>query len=192
MILAVQDGRVRLVDQWLDRNLDLGKYAEAAQRFVPETEAPVNDLRSPRGWRVVTSVRIVHEGDNEGDVMAHIRFFGPDGKLRAMSDALFMILHTELGNLFGGNDEIFAVTSEEEHSYNDETAIWFLPDRGDPNLLLASSGDLGKVSGRARGETPGILFAHQTYDGANPDTKGFVEQFYEWDSKTKSLTLRSK
>ena len=192
VILATQGGRVRFIDQWLDRNLDIGKYVEVAQRLIPQTEAPVSDLRSSRGWRVVTSVYLVHEGDNDGGLLAHIRFFGPDGTLRVTHDALFMIVHTELGNLFGGSDEIFAVTSEEEHSYNDRTDIWFLPEHGDPKLLLGSSGGFGELSGRARGETPGVVLAHQTYDGVNADTKGFIEQFYAWDRQTKSLTLRAK
>jgi hypothetical protein len=192
VILAAQDGRVRLIDQWLDRSLDLGKYAEAAHRLVPQTEAPVGDFRSRRGWRVIASVYLVHEGGDDGGLMTHIRFFGPDGKLRATDEALFLVIDTEIGNLFGGADEIFAITSEEEHSYNVQSDMWLLPEHGAPKLLLRNSGDFKRLSGRARGEAPGVLFAHQTYDGANPDTKGFVEQFYEWDRKTKSLTFLSK
>jgi len=54
--LAVQDDSVKLIDQWLNRTIILGKYAASAQPFVPPSEAPIIDLVSPRGWRIVASL----------------------------------------------------------------------------------------------------------------------------------------
>lgn len=40
----------------------------------------------------------------------------------------------------GGNDEILAVTSNEEHAYNAQTEIWLLPEQGNPKVLLQIQG----------------------------------------------------
>jgi hypothetical protein len=184
-ILAVQEGTVRFIDQWPPtRNLDLGKYAPAAQRLVPRTEAPVRDLRSPRGWRVVASVYLDHDED---EILMHIRFFGPDGKLRTTSGVLSALEQTAIGNLFGGNDEVFAITSNEEHAYNAQTELWLLPERGDPKLLIEIQGVPQNFSGQAAGTVPGVMIARQTYDGVRSETKGTVQEFYAWEPKTKSL-----
>jgi len=183
-IVTVQKGRVRRIDQW--RDLDLGKYAVDAQHLIPSTEAPVSDLRSARGWRVVASVYFEH---GEDDIRMNIRFFGPDRKLRLTDEGLYFLLEAEIGNLFGGNDEIFAITSTEEHAYNVLTNIWLLPERGEPKVLIEDQGTFGKFSGRVVRE-PGVTTHHQTYDGVNADTKGLVQQFYAWDSKRKLLTLK--
>jgi hypothetical protein len=122
----------------------------------------------------------------------NVQFFGPDGKLRLTGDGLFFLLDAEIGNLFGGSDEILAITSNEEHAYNVLTNIWLLPQRGEPKVLIENQGTFGKFSGRVAGETPGVMISHQTYDGVDASTKGLVQQFYIWDSKTNSLTLRAK
>ena len=96
----------------------LGNYAPAAQRLVPRTEAPVRDLRSSGGWRVVVRIYLNHDDD---DFLAHVRFFVPDGRLRVTDDALEYLEETRIGTLFGGGDEIFAMTSNEEHAYNTQS-----------------------------------------------------------------------
>jgi hypothetical protein len=187
-ILAVQAGSVRFIDQWPPaRNLNLGKYALEAQGLVPRTEAPVLDLRSHRGWRVVASVYLDHEED---EVLGRLRFFGPDGRLRATTGVLFAFEHAEIGTLFGGSDEVVAITSNEEHAYNAQTEIWLLPENGGPKLLAEVQGTFGKFHGSAPGEAPGVTVARQTYDGVHSETKGMVEEFYAWNAETKSLTLR--
>ena len=100
------------------------------------------------------------------------------------------VLQFEIGNLFGQSDEIFAVTSNEEHSYNAQSEIWLLPASGEPRLLLAIGGDFEKFSPGASGGVPGVTVARQTYDGVRAETKGMVDEFYSWDSGAKSLTLR--
>lgn len=186
-ILAVRSGNVTLVDRMLDRNIALGKYAAQAQHLVPRTEAPVVDARSHRGWRVVVSVYLDHDQD---EVMTHVRFFAPDGKLRMSTEALMTIEQSEIGNLFGLSDEIFALTSNEEHSYNAQSEIWFLPVSGEPRLLLEIGGDYGKFSAETGGGAAGLTVARQTYDGVNAGTKGTADEFYVWDRGLKSLTLR--
>lgn len=188
-ILTVQDGRVRFIDQWLTRNLDLGPYATAAQRLVPRTEAPVCDLRSKRGWRVVASVYLDHGQD---EILAHVRFFGPDGRLRATSDALPWLEQTEIGNLFGDSNEIFAVTSNWEHTYNVQSEIWLLPKREGPKCLLSILGVFGDFSARLAGKPPGVVIARQTYDGVHAETKGIVREFYAWNGQAKSLIAPAK
>jgi hypothetical protein len=133
-ILAVQDGRVKFIDQWPPtRSLDFGKYVSAAQRLVPGSEAPVLDLRSPRGWRVISSVFLDH---GEDEILMHLRFFDPGESLRLTEAVLATLEQTEIGYLFGGSDEIFAITSNADHSYNSQTEIWLLSDRGDPKSLV--------------------------------------------------------
>jgi hypothetical protein len=190
-VLAVRAGEVRLINQWLSpaTNIDLGKYAGGSQSLVPRAEAPVLDVRSRGGWRVVASVYFDHDQD---DVLTHVRFFAPGGELRATSDALMLIEQAKIGNLFGGPEEIFAITSNEEHSYNTQTEVWLLPASGDPKLLLAISGDFGRFSSQVPGGVAGMTVARQTYDGEHAETKGTVEEFYVWDSKSKLLTLQRR
>jgi hypothetical protein len=189
-VLAVQDGKVKFIDRWPPtRNLDLGKYAPAAQRLVPRTEAPVLDLRSPRGWRVVASVYLDHDED---EILMHLRFFGPDERLRLTGGVLFTLEQADIGNLLGGSDEIFAITSNEEHAYNSQTEIWLLPERGDPKPLLQFPGVFQDFSGQAAGSVPGVTIARQTYDGVHAETKGTVEEFYTWDRDRKTLILQKQ
>ncbi len=186
-ILAVQEGKVRFIDQWLNRNLVLGTYAAGAQRLVPRAEAPVRDLRSPNGWRIVVSVAMKHKED---ELRVRLRFFGPDGLLRTKEEALAFVEQARIGNLFGGSDAIFAITSNEEHAYNTLTNIWFLPDRGPPKVLLEVNGVYKSFAGRVAGQEAGVTVARQTYDGANSETKGTVQEFWKWDSDSKSLILK--
>jgi hypothetical protein len=159
------------------------------QHFVPRREAPIRDLRSERGWRVIISASL---DSDEGLVRLHLRFFAPSGALRATDELLSALVSTEIGTLFGGRDEIFAVDSTEEHSYNDQTAIWFLPQTGKPRVLLEFPGGFRTPTATTPGPVPGIIVYRQTYDGVNAETKGSVQEFYVWDPKAKSLTLQKK
>ena len=184
-ILAVQDGRVKLIDQWAPaaRTIDLGKYASAAQGLIPQTEAPVHDLRSPHGWRIVASVYLDHQRD---EASAHVRFFAPDGRLLATKGALELVESLELGEFAGGADEIVALTSEEEHAYNDQTELWYLPTPGEPKLVLATGGAFERFN------SDGAVLARQTYDGVHADTKGVVDDFYTWDHRSQTMVLRKR
>jgi len=185
-VLAIQEGKVRYIDQWLNRNLVLGTYVAGAQRFVPREEAPVRDLRSPNGWRVIISVAIEHKED---DLLVRLRFFGPNHLLRATGEALAFVEQARIGNLFGGADAIFAITSSEEHAYNTLTNIWFLPERGLPKMLLEVNGVYKSFADSVKGQGAGVTIARQTYDGANSETKGTVQEFWKWNSDSKSLVL---
>jgi hypothetical protein len=187
VMLEVQETRVQLIDQWLTRNLNLGPYIAAAQHLVPPTEAPISDLQTPEGWRVVTSVYLDHK---EKNASTHIRFFHPDGRLRSTETALESVEQTEIGALFGGTGEIFAITTAEEHAYNDRTEIWLLPSRGKPSLLLAVPGTLQDFANGSGRKFPGVNIAQQTYDGVHANTKGVVNNFYSWDAAHKTLRLR--
>ena len=189
-ILAVQEGRVRFIDQRPPtRSVDLGKYIPTAQPLVPRTEAPVRDLRSQSGWRVVTSVYLDH---GEDAILTHIRFFGPDGTLRGTDDVLSLVEQAKIGTLFDGSDQIFAVTSNEEHAYNVQTKMWFLPSTGGPKLLATIPGTFQQFADGAGGKVAGVTVKRQTYDGVHADTKGTVDQFYVWDRSTKTLKLQAQ
>lgn len=186
--LAVQDGKVRFIDQWPPaRTLDLGKYQPAAQALVPRTEAPILDLHSPRGWHIIVSVYLDHEED---EPETHVRFFSPDGMLRATQNVLLSVEGTELGKLFGDSDEVFAIASWEEHAYNVQSKIWLLPAVGAPTLLLDIPGVFQRFLSGAQGNAAGVTVARQTYDGVHADTKGALEEFYAWNPTTKSLKLQ--
>jgi hypothetical protein len=190
-VLVVQGGIVKFLDQapHSPRTVILGNYAPAAQRLVPRTEAPVRDLRSSGGWRVVVSIYLNHDDD---DFLAHVRFFAPDGRLRVTDDALEYLEETRIGTLFGGDDEIFAMTSNEEHAYNTQSDIWVLPKRGDPKVILEIQGIFATITGGDDGRKPGVTVARQTFDGVHAETKGAIREFYAWNRETKSLVLQKK
>ena len=184
-IIAVQAGVVKFINQWPPtRTLALGEYAPAAQHLVPKTEAPILDLRSKGGWRVVASPYLDHDQD---DILMHVRFFGPGGKLQRTGEALLDLVQTRIGSLFGGSDEIFAITSNEEHDYNAQTEIWLLPRGGRPKSLLEIEGTYKAFIGEAPGQAPGVRISRQTYDGAHAETKGTVEEFWAWNAEKRSL-----
>lgn len=181
-ILAVQKGGVILIDEWPPaRTVDLGKYAPAAQGFVPRNEAAVRDLRSPNGWHVVASVYLDHEQD---DVLVHVRFFEPNKRLVTTTDALELLERFEIGRLAGGKDELLAFASTEEHSYNDQTELWYLPPNGEPKLVLTVAGTFNHF-------TPyGVVVSRQTYDGVHSQTKGTVEEQYVWDHDRQTMAVQ--
>jgi hypothetical protein len=190
-VLAVQNGLVRYIDQapHVPRNLLMGHYVREDQPLVPETEAPIRDLRTHRGWRVVVSAFLDHDDDGIG---LRLRFFAPDGKLRETDDVLMGLEEVQIGSLFGGTDEIFAITSNEEHAYNAETRIWFLPESGSPAPLLSFRGELRGFTDSARGKTPGVAIARQMYDGVHAETKGTVQEIYLWKPETRDLSLQPR
>ena len=190
--LAVQGGLVRFMNQAppVPRNLIIGNYLPRDQRFVPRTEAPIRDLHSPRGWHIVVSAFLHHDAENEGEPGLRVRFLDPRGAEQDKEDVLMTLDQVEVGQLFGGNDEILAITSEEEHAYNVETDIWFLPEQGKPKSLLSVQGTFENFVRSGVGRTPGVMIARETYDGEHADTKGTVPEFYTWDPSTKSLKLQ--
>jgi len=164
----------------------MGRLAATARPLVPRTEAPIGDLRSAKGWRIVASLYLDHD---EEEVLMRLRFFGPDDRLRTTDEALPYLEKVQLGNLFGGADEIFGLTTNEEHTYNAQTAIWFLPSSGPPRVLLSFSGTMQQFTTLKSGKSAGVVIAHQTYDGVDSRTKGSKLEFYAWEEQTKSLSL---
>lgn len=185
-VIAVQDNDVKLIDQWLGRTLTLGKYAPAAVGRLPPTEAPVLDLKSSNGWRIIASDYIDHQQD---EIEAHVRFFRPDGKLNRTTDVLATIEQGKMALLEGGSDAIFAITSSEEHAYNAQTEIWLLPRNGSAWALINIQGNFEGFIGAGR--VRGVRIAKQTYDGLNANTKGIVYETYIWHPETHALTLSS-
>jgi hypothetical protein len=182
--LRVRGSDVEFVDEGLNRTLKVGRYVRVAQSVVPGKEAPIRDLRTTRGWRVVASVFLDRQ---QQEVRVRLRFFAPGGLLKETEELLMELEEAAIGNLFGGSDEIVMVTSNEEHAYNAETEIWLLPSSGGPDLLLSFRGGVAGwvTSGRA-----GVKIGRQTYDGVDSSTKGFVQEFYLWDRRSKTLVLR--
>lgn len=167
------------------RRLVIGKYVSAGQRFVPRTEASIRDLRSARGWDIVLSSFLQRE---DFSAALRVRFFDPDGKLRGTDDLLMALEQIEVGRLFGGSDEIVAIQSNEEHSYNSRSGMWLLPQRGDPRQLIDINATLGKFSRGGNKLPPGAWIRRQTYDGVHAETKGWVDEFWVRDTAKKSLT----
>jgi hypothetical protein len=183
-ILAVERGGVTYIEPGF-RRLVIGKYISAGQRFVPRTEAPIRDLRSPGGWHIVVSSFLQRA---EFSASLRVRFFGPDGKLRGTGDVLMALERIEVGHLFGGTEEILAIQSNEEHSYNSMSGMWLLPQRGEPRQLIDINATLGKFSRGGNKLPPGAWIRRQTYDGVHAETKGWVNEFWVWDPARKSLT----
>jgi hypothetical protein len=186
-ILEVEQGNVTYVEPGT-RRLILGKYVSAAQRFVPRTEAPIRELLSARGWHIIVSSVL----QKEDLPRLRIRFFGPDGSLRAIKETLMALEQVEIGRLFGGTDDGLAIQSNEEHSYNSRTSLWLLPERGGPKELIESNAVLGKFSKGANTARPGVWISRQSYDGLHSETKGWVDEFWEWNPVRKSLILEPR
>jgi hypothetical protein len=189
--LAVQSGVVRFVEMapHAPRTLAIGSYDRADQHLVPRTEAPIRGLRTPLGWRVVVSAFLDHD---QLETKFRLRFFDPLRKLQATYDALSAIEGARIGHLFGGADEIVAITSDEEHAYNVLTEIWFLPEQGPPKNLIRVRGTFSNFSVGSAAKAPGVTIARQTHDGVRAETKGTVLNFYAWDGKSKSLIQHPK
>jgi len=187
---VVQNRDVKLINQMphAPRTLTVGRYCRAAQHLVPDAEAPIRDLRSPTGWRVIVSAVLDH---NEGGAALRLRFFDPHGTPSIAHDVLYALMQDEIGRLFGGTDDIFAITTIEEHAYNAQTEIWLLPEQGAPTRLLSFSGVFERFVHRDIKGIPGVKVSRQTYDGVHAETKGTVRQFYAWNDRIKSLTLRA-
>lgn len=173
------------------RSLVIGKYVGAAQSLVPRTEAPIRDLRSLRGWRIVVSSFLPR--DKESDARLRIRFFDPDAKLRSTDEALMALEEIEVGRLFGGTDDVAVIQSNEEHSYNSMLDMWLLPERDKPQKLINGlNATLGRFSEGDNGTAPGLWIRRQTYDGIHAETKGWIDQFWRWNPAKKSLTLEKR
>jgi hypothetical protein len=96
----------------------------------------------------------------------------------------------EVGHLFGGTDEIVAIQSNEEHSYDSMSGMWLLPQRGEPQQLIDINATLGKFSQGGNKLPPGAWIRRQTYDGVHAETEGWVDEFWVWDTARKSLTSK--
>ncbi len=180
-VLAVQHGDVMFLQP--SREVALGRYQRRAQSLVPTTEAPIRDLHSPVGWRIVVSAFLDH-----GEVAARLRLRLIDrhGVLRLTEEVFSVLEYDKIGHLFGGSDDLLAITSSEEHAYNAQSIIWFLPKDGPPIEVLSIVGIIRAFF------VPGVAVGRQTYDGVNSETKGTVPETYLWDTKTKSLVLKPR
>jgi hypothetical protein len=184
-ILEVRNGVVQFTDGF--RRINIGRYVAEDQQLVPRTEAPTLDLRSQRGWHVVVSAVLDHQELGE---KLRLRFFDSSGVLRLQDDLLMMLEQQRIGRLFGGADEVLAITSNEEHAYNSQTDVWFLPEQGDPKRVLSVRGVFQAFSDSR--ESPGVVVFRQTYDGVHSETKGFIREEYAWDTGSKVLRLHSR
>lgn len=189
-VLEVRSGVVHYRDS--TRDLVLGPYTEAGSAIVPDAEAPMHIFRYRSGWKTVLSAALEHKRPNQGLPQLRIRFFDPRGALQLTENSQVRLIYTRYGALFGGDDEILAITTEWEHSYSDQTEIWLLPASGTPKSLLSINGAIEEVRNGSSGKTPGVAIAKQTYDGEHAETKGIVDQEYYWDPISKTLTLRPK
>jgi len=185
-ILTFDEGSV-VYNELGFRRLVIGKYVSAAQRFVPRAEAPIRDLRSSHGWHIVVSAFLQRE-QGESGAMLRIRFFGPRGEPRGKAEVLMTLEEAEVGELFGGGDDILAVQSNEEHSYNSTADIWLLPHQGKPIELLEMNATISKFSKTGERTPPGVWIKRQTYDGVHAETKGWVDEFWVWNPAKKRLT----
>jgi hypothetical protein len=186
--LRIEDGKVVFVDP--RRQLALGEYVAADQAFVPPLEAPIRDLSLPSGGRVVISAFLDHT--NTSEVGLHVRFFSSKGKVRGSQTVLMMLIQGTAGRLFGGTDDIVAVTSQEEHSYNTRTDIWLVPVKGSIRNLLSAYGDYEEFRREGGNRPPGVWVNVEMYDGVHASTKGQRLRFYRWDSARKRLLLTTK
>jgi hypothetical protein len=87
-----------------------------------------------------------------------VRLFGPEGDLRATNEVLMTLEEIEIGRLFGGTDDILAVQSNEEHSYNSMASVWLLPERGEPKELIEDHASLGKFARGGNNVRPAFPF----------------------------------
>ncbi len=185
--LAVQQGTARFIDPSPPaRNLTLGSYVSSERETVPRTEAPIR-ARSTAEWRVVLTVFLDHDSGGTG---TRLRFFRIDGSQHGQYDGLFQVDSFVVGRLFGGDDEIAAVSTVGEHSYDVRTALWLLPANGDPKQLAEVQGSLARFVNGNGGATPGVWINRETYDFEHAETKGHVPEFWEWLPTRKILTLR--
>jgi hypothetical protein len=184
-VLEVRNGVVQFTDGF--RRINISRYVAEDQQLVPRTEAPTNDLRSQRGWRVVVSAVLDHQELRE---KLRLRFFDPSGVLRLQHDVLMVLEHQQIGRLFGSADEVVAITSNEEHAYNSRTDVWFLPKQGDPKHVLSVAGGFQALSDSR--ESPGLVVFRQTYDGVHSETKGFIREEYAWDTGSTVFRLHSR
>jgi hypothetical protein len=188
--LSVKGEFVRFIDSTPPpRTIVLGRLIPQAQHFVPQVEAPLWDMRSETRWRVIVSAFLQHSGDNEGAVGLRARFFSGGPTLSGSFDMYGLLEGANLGTLFGGDDDIFALTSNEEHAYDVETEIWLLPPNGIPRRLLAFPGVYDRFNRAIGGRPAGVLVSRETYDGEHAETKGRIKQFWAWDSEKKTLNL---
>jgi hypothetical protein len=188
--LTVRNGEVRFIENTPPaRDLLLGPYLTGDKRLVPRTEAPIRELRSQRGWRVVVSALLDHR---EHGVLLRVRFLNRMGKLQTTDDLLMVLESAEVGNLFGGNDEILTITSNEEHAYNAQTSVWFLPAIGKPRRLLSFTGAIGEFQKSNADGGPGVRINRESYDGVNANTKGHTQEFWSWNPQQKTLNLGSR
>lgn len=168
--------------------IEIGSYERRGEDAVPAREAAIRDLRSAAGWRVVVSVFLHRDKENAGDAGLRVRFFDPHGSLRTEDTVMAFLQDVELGRPFGGTDEIFMISSWQEHVYNVETDVWYLPAEGKPRRILFDVGSFASFVNGPSTVPKGIVILHQTYDGVDADTKGWLQQFYAWDPATRTLT----
>jgi hypothetical protein len=163
-----------------------------AQRFVPRVEAPIRDLKSPSGWHVVVSAFLHHDEENEGEIGTRVRFFAPGAADSTEQDIPGRVQQASIGRLFGGDDDVFAIATEDEHAYNVDTEIWLLPKGDKPRSILSLPGVYGKFVVSGDHQTAGVRVSRETYDGEHSETKGRVQEFWRWNPGNKSLLKAEK
>jgi hypothetical protein len=184
IVLLVDHGKVKQQIQSTDAPVEMtmGRYLTSAAHLIPSNEAAISDRRASNGWRIVISAFLDHQ---ESSARLRIRFFDSRGLLQLKNDSLTSLEDQEFIRP-NKTDCLYAVTTNEEHVYNAQTEIWFLPNDGVPKLVLSDVGTF-QIPRPKGSKAPTIVFLRETYDGIHSETKGHTAEQYTWDANSKML-----
>lgn len=183
--LAVQHGEVRGILSFtrgsIDADRDLGRYLGSAQALVPKTEAPIRELETRRGWRVVIAAAV------DGPLFRlRAHFISPNGQPRGVFGMSQFLRYVRVGALFGGKDQIVLIEADDGHAYTTFWRAFRLPDHGYPELLAQG---WGRILWAGTGAQPGIIVKRQHPVGGDANRVLSITEYWNWDPRLDQLVL---
>jgi len=158
-----------------------GPYLKEWQHLVDPTEAPVKELTSPRGWKIVVTLGFA--GRTAGPIF-YLYFFDNHGERQLKASGDLFLEKSEIGVLFGTPDEFLVIDERGETGISHVTEAWLLPKQGRPERVLFTGGMLFTIKQGEGKKKPGLYI--NSYEATDSRKGVWRKSFFEWraDSKT--------
>lgn len=169
----------------------VGPYLGALQPLVAPTEAPTQEIRSARGWRVIITRGFDTNHRMAGSIF-YIYFVDPSGVVRKKAEGDLFLEDFKIGDVFGIEQEVFLVTMRGETGISYTTSAWTLPVKSDPRELLSADGQVETIRRADKGRPAAITLGCLAVAAVARADERWGSCIWEWRESKKVFVETSR
>jgi len=176
--LRIESGRVIWDANAPSEGADKGPYLAHLHALLAPREAPVRELRSDRGWRVIQTWGFTEP--RSGLRRYYLYFFSPQGKLELKHDGNMNLATIEMGRLFRTETELLVTYGADSHTLSQTVDVWILPPQGAPKKAPLEGKILRSIEPGTAELLPGLWVENPILEGEWLRPVAWVPEFWEW------------